>query len=305
MASSDLRLIEKICWHYYCEGLTQQEIASLLGLSRIRVIKLLDEGRSRGVVSFHINRVDNALSEVESALVKAYPLEDAYVIPSPADKKSLPSVLAKAATAYVNERISRDSVINIGYGRTLSLAVNYLASSVESTVTAISLTGGVNNYLPNTLSEIFRLKLYLCPSPLILSDKPLRDAMLRQHDVMWISKMIKTATMSLFSVGGLGEDATLITQGLFEKRDFVYLRQKGAVGDILGHFIDRNGRIVDEENDSLMVTTGLDTLKELPGTIMVAGGAEKEAVMRSAINARLARILVTDESTARSLLKNQ
>ena len=51
-ATSDFEenLMIKIAWYYYMENLTQQSIANQLGISRMRVIKLLEKADRKSVV---------------------------------------------------------------------------------------------------------------------------------------------------------------------------------------------------------------------------------------------------------------
>ena len=47
-------IITKVAWHYYIENLTQQAIAEKLGISRMRVVKLLDFAKQNGIIQFRI-----------------------------------------------------------------------------------------------------------------------------------------------------------------------------------------------------------------------------------------------------------
>ena len=47
-------LLYKASWYYYMEGLTQQAISEKLGISRIKVLRLLDRARQEGIVQIHI-----------------------------------------------------------------------------------------------------------------------------------------------------------------------------------------------------------------------------------------------------------
>ena len=38
-------LMIKIAWYYYIENLTQQEIAKILGINRIKILRLLDKAK--------------------------------------------------------------------------------------------------------------------------------------------------------------------------------------------------------------------------------------------------------------------
>ena len=44
----------RAAWHYYVEGLTQEQIADILGIGRIKVHRVLAAAREEGVVQFRI-----------------------------------------------------------------------------------------------------------------------------------------------------------------------------------------------------------------------------------------------------------
>ena len=48
-------LIVKTAWYYYIENMTQQKISEKLGISRMKVIKLLDKAKQTGVIQFKIS----------------------------------------------------------------------------------------------------------------------------------------------------------------------------------------------------------------------------------------------------------
>ena len=304
MASQDTHrnLIEKICWCYYIENLTQEQIAKRFAISRLKVVSLLQEGRELNAVTFSINKSNESKTALEIDICKKFALDDAFIVPSPKDETRLNEIIGQAACNWLNMRLTEDSVINIGYGDTVSYTINALAASSQGSWSAISLTGGVNCYLPNTRSDIFKAKLYLYPAPLIVSSSKLKDELMKHPDASWISKMGKTASMTVFGIGGLNEDATVITNGLFDYNEFIYLKRIGAVGDILGHFINAQGQIVDNELDARIISTPLDELKSLPVTVAVAGGLKKVESIKAALLAGFIRILITDEMTAKSLL---
>lgn len=48
-------LLARIAWFYYHDGLTQGDIGDLLGLTRLKVSRLLEKGRQSGVIQVQIN----------------------------------------------------------------------------------------------------------------------------------------------------------------------------------------------------------------------------------------------------------
>ena len=68
------------------------------------------------------------------------------------------------------------------------------------------------------------------------------------------------------------------------------------------HFIDKDGNPVHTDIDERLISTSLDTLKELNNVIGIAGGKHKTDVISAALKGRYLDILITDEETAISLI---
>ena len=59
----------KAAWYYYIVGYTQNDIASMLGLSRAKVVRLLDEAREQGVVQFTFRASDTSRMGLEQEFI--------------------------------------------------------------------------------------------------------------------------------------------------------------------------------------------------------------------------------------------
>ena len=77
---------------------------------------------------------------------------------------------------------------------------------------------------------------------------------------------------------------------------------QGAVGDVLNHFIDKNGDPVDTDIEDRIVSTSLNALQGMRNVVGVAGGSEKIPAMHAVLTHGYLNVLVTDEVTARGLL---
>ena len=190
-------LMIKIAWYYYIENLTQQEIAKILGINRIKILRLLDKAKENGLITFQIRNSNAKRFHMENTFKELFHLNDILIIPSVPSSDSLNDSLAQAASMYINQRIKENSYINMGYGDTPSRILNYLAQRSESPINVISLTGGVNYYLPNTESNVFNARLHLIPCPLILSSSFIMEELKKETAIQRISKM---ALISDFTV---------------------------------------------------------------------------------------------------------
>lgn len=302
VAEADYQLMLKATWYYYMENYTQQQISQLMGVSRAKVIRLLDEARASGVIRFLFREDDQRRMEVERGLIERFSLEDAFVVPTPAHAADLTNSIARAASIYVADHLRADGFLNIGYGDMTGLILDNLAASRRSDINVASLTGGVSYYLPKVSSEVFAMHLYLTPAPLILSSAELREALFNEPAIQDVYRMTSHADMTVVGIGSMDEDATIIRNGILSKTDFALLKMQGAVGDVLNHFIDAEGEPLATSIEDRIVSTGLDKLQQMRNVIGAAGGLVKVPAMYAVLKHGYLNILVTDEQTARALL---
>jgi DNA-binding transcriptional regulator LsrR (DeoR family) len=283
--------------------MTQQDIAALLGISRIRVLKLLEKARQTGVIQFKLrkNAKFNVLFEKE--LIKKYGLKDVFIVPSPPTPDKTNTNVAKAAALYINDRINENDMINMGYGDTSKRLLNNLATMAEKPISCISLTGGVSYYLPDTLSNVFNANLHLIPAPLLASSTEMAQAIRNETSVNEIFRMALLSSLTVIGIGGMHEKSTIFSAGTLNKNDLLYLKMKGAVGDILSHFIDKDGNLVPNSLEDRLIGLSLDTLKTLNNVIGVAAGLSKVEAIKAVLRGKYLDVLITDVATAEKLLE--
>ena len=120
--------------------------------------------------------------------------------------------------------------------------------------------------------------------------------------------VILAATAADVAVVGIGSvnqkrDATILRSGYISEGEQLMYARKGAVGDILGFFLQADGERVEglEIHRELLGVT-LDELAQLPTIIGAAGGVEKADAIYAALKGRRINGLVTEETTARAVL---
>src|SRR5215469_14957487 len=79
----DAALMARVCWHYFKEGQTQEEIAQRLGLTRKRINRILSEARVSGFVQIAIDSSVSVFADLETRLADQFGLQRAIVVPSP------------------------------------------------------------------------------------------------------------------------------------------------------------------------------------------------------------------------------
>ena len=295
-------LATKAAWYYYMEDNTQAQIAEVMGVSRAKVIRLLEEARAQGIVQFSFRKNDSQRVSAEQLLIDRFGLKDAFVIPTPLDSSAINQSIAQGAAHYVSDHLREDGYLNIGYGDTVSSMLGFLAKNREESLNVVSLTGGVSYYLPSVGTTAYSMHLFLTPSPLVVSSRQVRDALLDEKSLQDVSTMTEYADMSVVGIGAAVEGATVLRNGILNEGELTVLKMQGAVGDVLNHFMDKDGNLIQTEIEDRVISTDLDKLRQLKNVVGVAGGKDKVSAIKAVLNGGYLNVLITDSDTAAELL---
>ena len=295
-------LATKAAWYYYMEDNTQAQIAEVMGVSRAKVIRLLEEARAQGIVQFSFRKNDSQRVSAEQLLIDRFGLKDAFVVPTPLDSSAINQSIAQGAAHYVSDHLREDGYLNIGYGDTVSRMLGFLAKNREESLNVVSLTGGVSYYLPSVGTTTYSMHLFLTPSPLVVSSRQVRDALLDEKSLQDVSTMTEYADMSVVGIGAAVEGATVLRNGILNEGELTVLKMQGAVGDVLNHFMDKDGNLIQTEIEDRVISTDLDKLRQLKNVVGVAGGKDKVSAIKAVLNGGYLNVLITDSDTAAELL---
>ena len=176
---------------------------------------------------------------------------------------------------------------------------------VQNPVTCISLTGGVSYYLPNGRCNIFNARLYLMPAPLLASSHEMAAAMRAEASVSEIIRMAALSSFTLVGIGAMHETATIVRSGIITQNELFRLKMSGAVGDVLCHFVDENGKLIPSDIEDRLISTPLEKLRAMDNVVGLAAGAQKVEAIRAVLRGGYLDVLITDEPTAALLLKGE
>ncbi|MCY1151155.1 MAG: hypothetical protein OWP43_01895 [Sphaerochaetaceae bacterium] len=299
-------LISKIAWLYYIDKLKQQTIADRLGISRMRVVRMIDKAQQQNIIQFKIRRDLQTKISIEQDLIKKYKLQDAMVVPTSTSTKieDINTNVATAASMYLDDRLDDINILNIGYGDTPIKTINKLTNLSDKVINFVTLTGGVSLYLLDQYTLMKNVNFYLIPAPLIASTNEMVRALKKEKSVIEISKMNSNASYTIVGIGGMNDEATIINNGIINKNEFNLLKMKGSVGDILSHFLDTDGNIISCDLYENLISISMNEFKKLQKVIGVAAGKAKRDAIRAALRGGYIDILITDQDTAEWLNLN-
>jgi deoxyribonucleoside regulator len=297
---------------YYEAHLTQQEIARRLHLTRWKVGRMLAEARETGLVKIEIVHPAARRSAEERALCERFGLRAAAVVPENAngDEAELRSAVGHAAALYLTDLRPVPKLLGVSWGHTMDAVARWMPPGWASGVHVVQVNGtmSVSSHPNQALDTAARIatagggRVTLLPVPAIVEHRATRRALERDASVTGTLALAARAGAVVFGLGALGVDSVLVESGYLAAADVGRLAAEGAVGDVLGRFVNAAGEIVDPVLDRRTLGLDLTDLLRVNTRIAVASGPRKHAVTLGALRRRLCNVLVTDAGTVRFLL---
>lgn len=304
------QVMARICWYYFKEGQTQEVIAQRMGMTRKRVNRILNDARANGFVQISINSPLGPCVALEAALVEAFGLRRAIVVPSPEAGVDVRTVVGAAAGQYVSEHLPESASLGISWGGTINAAAQNVLRRQGKKNTVVLMCGGlakstrINPY--DNAANFARALDALCyyvTAPMYAETAELRDALVASEPVCGVLQMARGVDMALLSAIDLSEQSRALEYGVISKETWQSLREAGATGDVCGHYLNADGGPVAHPIVRRTINPPLVDLRQIPELVLAAGGLPKAAIIRSAILAGLCHVLITDEAAAAELLK--
>ena len=297
---------------YYDLDMTMNEIAKELGLTRWQVGRILKEARELGIVRIEIVPGVQRRPDLESRLQQVYGLREAIVVPHPTGDDGIAvDRVAQAVGAFLAALTPRPALVGVSWGRTMAAVAHWLPRHWNDGVEVVLLNGAMNlrstASRTNNIVELFARAgnggALLLPVPAIVGRASTREVLEQDPFIARVLELGARAPVACFSVGDVTPDSVLVQSGYLNEAEIAGLRRRGAVGDILGRFIDADGQAVDPELDARTVGLPPQALRNKAFAIGVCVGTAKHAVVLACLRARYVNVLVTDEQTALFVLE--
>lgn len=304
-------LAMRAAWLHYGAGYSQTDVAKRLSVTKVKAHRLITKANQLGAVKVSFDGEIAECAALEISLCESFGLDYCEVVPD-LDETGLPvRALGIGGASFLTREIANpdNKVIGLGNGRTLSACVRNMSSSSKPDVKFVSLMGGLTrNFAANPHDVMHRLaektgaEAYFMPVPFFANSAEDRDVLLSQRGVPDVMSMAVHADLKLVGIGGVGNDAQTVLAGVISPEDMEDIHARGGVGEFIGHFFDKNGNPVKTGLSDRTLSVDLDKLGH-GRTVAIAGGAKKTDAICSILKSGLLNGLITDECTAKSLLR--
>lgn len=301
----------RAAWLSFAGGLTQEQIAKRLGLSRVKVARLIARAHKQGHIKVFVEGPIGDCLKLEDRLVQHFGLTACTVVPNLSDDLLPLAALGPVGALILKQIIERPEVqmIGMGHGRTLAAAVQMLPQVSRPDMTFVSLLGSLTrSAATHPFDVITRLADrtggagYFMPAPFRCDSQEDRAVFLKQRSLREVFALTGQAQVLVVGVGAVTRDDHMVEAGILSCEELREVLDASACGEILGLFIDATGRPVDSKVNGRSIAVGLEALRDKE-TIVIAGGHGKARAVRAALHTGVIRHLVTDEATAARILE--
>ncbi len=307
---TDGSLAIRAAWLHYAGGLTQAEVAKRLGIASVKAHRLIMRATQEGAVKVVIDGEIAECVELEHALSLRFGLSYAEVVPELNDDPMPIRALGIAGGQYLAREIEggETRLIGVGHGRTLAASISMMSRVPARGVKFVSLLGGLTrNMTANPHDTMHRLAektggdAYVMPVPFFANSVEDREVILAQRGVRDVFELAAKSDLKFVGIGTAEAEASLVSTGMVAAQEVSQIKERGGVGEMLGHFFDADGQPLQTVLTARTLSLGLGDLKNCR-IVAVAGGKIKIGAIRSVLRSGLLTGLITDERTAFALL---
>lgn len=302
----------RIAWLYYVEGMTQDEVANLVGMNRSRVLRILAAARQDGTVQIRVTTRMSRCVELERQLEERWSLTRAIVVPEPQDLAQLRAIIGAEVGAYVSHAVTSNMTVGLGWGKTLTSGVPAIVPRAADGVKVLAMLGGLTRVSEVNPSEFawrvadrLSAECYMLASPVYAPDRRTREALVAHPGLAEVFSRAQTLDMAVVSVGDLTPHSVFSEYGLLTRDEIASLEAAGAVGDLLCHFIDAEGHVIDHPVNERVVAINPLSLRGTRQIVLASGGWHKLTVIRAALKLLRPTVLIVNELVAERLASEE
>jgi len=308
---ASVELLARIASMYYLEDMTQDQIATQLGLSRPKVWRLLRQAKETGVVEITVHLPPSLAMPVETELTARFGLSGAILVADQHDEAAIRAQVGRAAAGLLDRLLPDGGTLTIGMGRNVKAVSPQAAGLRPRDCTGVSGIGGsaqIGEGLNSTdiatrFADALGGKAEGIYAPAYAASESVRDAFLMHADIGRTIAHARGADLAIVGVGDAVDDSLVVSLGCITTEDMARMRQDGAVGDILGGFFNAGGEPVAEWIEDRVVGLTREDLRKIPAVIAAVSEKAKSAAVLGALNSGLVHTLVASVGVARQVLE--
>ncbi|MFD3158070.1 sugar-binding transcriptional regulator [Haloimpatiens sp. FM7330] len=311
MQNDERQLLIDVSVMYYLEGMTQNEIAKKLFLSRPKVSRLLKKARELHIVDININYESDSLESLKNKIKNRFNVKNIEIVKTLSNYKDTLEEIGKTASKVLLSEIKEGMTVGISWGNTIRSTVSQMKNKKIDNVKIAELFGafsydmGDADMLSNatTLSSKIGGRLYPLPAPLYIEDPSTREILINNPVIKNSLNMIENCDLILTGLGSIDGNFNQPIWDIYVENDMKgKIKENGGIGFLCAHFFDENGEFLDIDINKNIIGIKTESIKNNK-IMLVAGGKKKGKALHAILKGGYVDTLVTDEKTIKYVLE--
>ena len=322
---------------FFDRQLSKIEIAGRLGISRFRVARLLDKALADGIVRIEFRDAPARDRDLGLALEGRFRINRCIVAAASDDPQG---AAAQLAAELIDGLLESRQSIGVAWGSTVARVVAAMPSRADPSIDVVQLAGnsaamGIGTApgdATRLLAERLGGRAHAIHAPTFVENSSLRIALAREPEIADTFAWFDRLSVAVIGIGAFaieasdvaqprsrtagsigarrderagGPSSSLLRSGALQPEDLAGLEAAGAVGDLLVHPFDGDGRFVAPDLAARAMAISVAALRRVPRVVAVATGADKAVALRGALRTGIVHVLVTDVDAATHLLATE
>jgi DNA-binding transcriptional regulator LsrR (DeoR family) len=313
-AARDPEALLQVARLYYLEKLSQQQVASKLGISRSNVSRMLTEAEHQGIVEIRVNDLAGREQTLERQLEETFGLREARVGQRPGAfaSSSTQDQVGVLASQILLQNVKDHTTVGLSWGHALQGMVWATTTDHDHAVQLVQLVGGLSSIsneisgqeLVRELASRLGASYRYLHAPATLTTQDAREALLQERSILQALEAARGADVAFVGVGtpSHGSSAAILESLDLTKAETAQFWKQQPAGDIAARYFDQQGIAINGPVHARILAVTLEDLVNIPTVVGVAEGRAKVPGVLGALRGRLIDVLVCDQSLARGVL---
>lgn len=308
------KLLIKVAYLYYIEEKKQSQISKELNINQATVSRLLHEAKEQEIVKIEIRNDEYTnLIKLERYIQDKYGLKN-VIITNHSKKLSETEKcksVAKEAAIHLRQIIQNDSVVGLASGKTIEYMIESTTVNRSTDAIFVPLVGAPGhsstryhvNAVVYEIAKQYDGKSIFINATAVQEDKETRNNIVNAKYFEEIKAYWAKLDIALIGVGEPYKQPLKYWYEQLTPADMEEMKLYDAAAESCCTFIDRDGKIIKNEQYERKIGIDLSTLKDVPHSIVVVQSKKKAAPLTAILKSGFINTLVTDKETILEVLK--
>lgn len=296
---------------YYIDKIKQNEIAARMNITPMMVSRNLKKAEMSGIVDIHIKMPWKQELILGRKVMEKYKLQECIVLDVKREAE-IPFYLGKYLAEYIQMLLTDGLILGLSWGKGIAQFATSLPYCGGISCSLVQLSGAVlledYDLMPTSIvqevAKKINAKVYGLNAPLYASSEKIKDDLLQDPMNIVLEEMTEKIDVNIIGISALKDSSTTVKYGVITPQDIEELKNLGAVGDIAGIFVDKEGKEVEWSRSRLFTGVKLKQIAKAQNVICIGGGIDKVPVIKAAAKKKYIKTLLTTKATALELLED-